>query len=121
MPNTWDVTAAGKPSTCASGTYGAAATDTACKAVEKYLDSQAATQTDFADALWTSGADGPWKLTKMDDLGQRHVHSEPDVLWSDQGSKGHRLREGRSLHDGQRGRDRTAQWQSRSATSTPPN
>jgi peptide/nickel transport system substrate-binding protein len=69
MPNSWDVTAAGKSSTCASGAYGAAATDTACKAVEKYLDSQAATQTDFADSLWTSGADGPWKLTKMDDLG----------------------------------------------------
>jgi peptide/nickel transport system substrate-binding protein len=69
MPNTWDVTAAGKTSTCASGVYGSAATDTACKAVEKYLDSQAATQTDFADTLWTSGADGPWKLSKMDDLG----------------------------------------------------
>jgi peptide/nickel transport system substrate-binding protein len=69
MPNTWDVTAAGKTSTCASGVYGSAATDTACKAVEKYLDAQAATQTDFADALWTSGADGPWKLSAMDDLG----------------------------------------------------
>jgi peptide/nickel transport system substrate-binding protein len=69
MPNTWDVTAAGKSSTCASGVYGAASTDTACKAVEKYLDAQAATQTDFADALWTSGADGPWKLSAMDDLG----------------------------------------------------
>jgi peptide/nickel transport system substrate-binding protein len=69
MPNTWDITAPGKTSTCASGTYGSAATDTACKAVEKYLDSQAATMTDFSDTLWTSGADGPWKLTKMDDLG----------------------------------------------------
>ena len=69
MPNSWDVSAAGKTSTCATGTYGAATTDTACKAVEKYLDAQAATQTSFADALWTSGADGPWKLTKMDDLG----------------------------------------------------
>jgi peptide/nickel transport system substrate-binding protein len=69
MPNSWDVTAPGKTSTCATGTYGAAATNTACKAVEKYLDAQAATQTSFADALWTSGADGPWKLTKMDDLG----------------------------------------------------
>jgi peptide/nickel transport system substrate-binding protein len=69
MPNTWDVTAAGKSSTCASGVYGSASTDTACKAVEKYLDSQAATMTDFSDTLWTSGADGPWKLTKMDDLG----------------------------------------------------
>ncbi len=69
MPNTWDITAPGKTSTCASGTYGAAATDTACKAVEKYLDAQAGTMTDFADTLWTSGADGPWKLSKMDDLG----------------------------------------------------
>ena len=69
MPNTWDITAPGKTSTCASGVYGSAATDTACKAVEKYLDGQAATMTDFSDTLWTSGADGPWKLTKMDDLG----------------------------------------------------
>jgi peptide/nickel transport system substrate-binding protein len=69
MPNSWDITAPGKTSTCATGTYGAAATDTACKAVEKYLDSQAATMTDFSDTLWTSGADGPWKLSKMDDLG----------------------------------------------------
>jgi peptide/nickel transport system substrate-binding protein len=69
MPNSWDVTSASTSSTCATGVYGAASTDTACKAVEKYLDAQAATQTDFADSLWTSGADGPWKLTKMDDLG----------------------------------------------------
>ena len=69
MPDTWDITAAGTPSTCASGAYGAAATTTACLAVEKYLDAQAATQTNFADALWTSGADGPWTLTQMDDLG----------------------------------------------------
>jgi peptide/nickel transport system substrate-binding protein len=69
MPNSWDITAPGTPSTCASGVYGAASTNTACNAVEKYLDGQAATMTDFADSLWTSGADGPWKLTKMDDLG----------------------------------------------------
>ena len=69
MPNSWDVTAPGATSTCASGVYGAASTNSACKAVEKYLDAQAATQTNFADALWTSGADGPWKLIKMDDLG----------------------------------------------------
>ncbi|MGC1239490.1 MAG: ABC transporter substrate-binding protein [Acidimicrobiales bacterium] len=69
MPNSWDITAPGKTSTCATGVYGSAATDTACKAVEKYLDGQAATMTDFSDTLWTSGADGPWKLSKMDDLG----------------------------------------------------
>src|ERR1700691_5937293 len=43
MPNAWDITAPGKTSTCASGAYGAASTDTACKAVEKYLDGQAST------------------------------------------------------------------------------
>jgi len=69
MPNSWDITSTGTSSTCATGVYGAASTNTACKAVEKYLDAQAATQTDFADSLWTSGSDGPWKLTKMDDLG----------------------------------------------------
>jgi peptide/nickel transport system substrate-binding protein len=69
MPNTWDITAPGKTSTCASGVYGAASTDAACLAVNKYLDAQASTMTDFADSLWTSGADGPWKLIKMDDLG----------------------------------------------------
>src|ERR1035441_1538734 len=69
MPNTWDITAPGKTSTCATGAYGTAATNTACKAVEKYLDKQSSTMTNFPDALWTSGADGPWKLTAMDDLG----------------------------------------------------
>jgi peptide/nickel transport system substrate-binding protein len=69
MPNTWDITAPGKTSTCATGAYGTAATDAACKAVEKYLDKQSSTMTNFPDALWTSGADGPWKLTAMDDLG----------------------------------------------------
>jgi peptide/nickel transport system substrate-binding protein len=69
MPNSWDITAPGTASTCASGVYGAASTDAACLAVNKYLDTQAGTMTDFADSLWTSGADGPWKLIKMDDLG----------------------------------------------------
>jgi peptide/nickel transport system substrate-binding protein len=69
MPNSWDITGTGKTSTCASGVYGAPSTDAACLAVNKYLDAQAGTMTDFADSLWTSGADGPWKLVKMDDLG----------------------------------------------------
>jgi peptide/nickel transport system substrate-binding protein len=69
MPNTWDVSAAGTPSTCASGTYGAKDTDAACKKVEKYLDNQATKVTSFASTFWTSGADGPWKLSQIDDLG----------------------------------------------------
>ena len=88
MPNTWDVTAAGKPSTCASGVYGAASTDAACKAVEKYLDAQAGTQTDFSDALWTSGADGPWKLIKMDDLGNATFVPNPTYSGPTKAQKG---------------------------------
>src|SRR6204780_4672878 len=51
MPNTWDVTAPGKTSTCATGVYGSAATDTACKAVEKSLDKQSSTMTNFPAGL----------------------------------------------------------------------
>ena len=69
MPNTWDITAPGNPSTCATGAYGGAATDTACKAVEKYLDSQAGKISTYTDTMWQSGVSGPWKLTSMDDLG----------------------------------------------------
>jgi peptide/nickel transport system substrate-binding protein len=69
MPNTWDVTAPGKASTCATGAYGAKATDAACKKVEKYLDNQATKITSFNSKFWTGGADGPWKLSAIDDLG----------------------------------------------------
>ena len=65
--------------------------------------------TDFADSLWTSGADGPWKLTKMDDLGNATFVPNADLLRSGQGSKGHRVREGRGVYDRQRGRDGAAQ------------
>ncbi|MGC2486242.1 MAG: ABC transporter substrate-binding protein [Acidimicrobiales bacterium] len=88
MPNTWDITAAGKTSTCASGVYGSAATDTACKAVEKYLDAQAGTMTDFPDALWTSGADGPWKLSAMDDLGNATFIPNPTYSGPTKAQKG---------------------------------
>ncbi len=69
MPNTWDITAPGKPSTCASGAYGAASTKTACNAVLKYLSAQAAKTSTYTDALWQSGVDGPWKLSAFDNLG----------------------------------------------------
>jgi peptide/nickel transport system substrate-binding protein len=63
------VTAPGKSSTCATGTYGTKTTDAACKSVEKYLDNQATKVTTFNSKFWTSGADGPWKLSQIDDLG----------------------------------------------------
>ncbi|HEY1762140.1 MAG TPA: ABC transporter substrate-binding protein [Acidimicrobiales bacterium] len=69
MPNTWDITAPGKTSTCATGAYGAAATTTACKAVEKYLDSQSSKISTYTDTMWQSGVSGPWKLSAIDELG----------------------------------------------------
>ncbi|HWD97085.1 MAG TPA: ABC transporter substrate-binding protein [Acidimicrobiales bacterium] len=69
MPNSWDITAPGKTSTCATGAYGATSTTTACKAVEKYLDAQASKISTYTDTMWQSGVSGPWKLTSIDDLG----------------------------------------------------
>ncbi|HVB70567.1 MAG TPA: ABC transporter substrate-binding protein [Acidimicrobiales bacterium] len=69
MPDSWDKTSATATSTCATGAYGAAATDTACKAVETYLDAQSAKTSTYTDAMWQSGDDGPWRLTAFDNLG----------------------------------------------------
>jgi peptide/nickel transport system substrate-binding protein len=69
MANTWDVTSATKKSDCASGKYGAASTIAACKAVQAYLNKQGANTSTFTDKLWQSGVSGPWKLIKMDNLG----------------------------------------------------
>jgi peptide/nickel transport system substrate-binding protein len=88
MPNSWDITAPGKTSTCASGVYGAKSTDAACLAVNTYLDKQAGTMTDFADSLWTSGADGPWKLIKMDDLGDATFVPNPTYSGPTKAQKG---------------------------------
>jgi peptide/nickel transport system substrate-binding protein len=71
MPQAWDKTstsAADGSGGCASGAYGAAATATACKAVEKFLDAQSANLSSYTGPLWQV-VDGPWKLTKFDSLG----------------------------------------------------
>ena len=71
MPEAWDKTSMGATAgsgNCAKGVYGAAATDTACKAVEAFLDAQAAKQSTFATPLWQV-EDGPWKLTNFDATG----------------------------------------------------
>jgi peptide/nickel transport system substrate-binding protein len=69
MANSWDITAPGKTSTCATGAYGAKSTDTACLAVAKYLTAQAGKTSDYTDTMWQSGDSGPWKLTSIDNLG----------------------------------------------------
>ncbi len=69
MADTWDVTAPGKTSTCATGAYGAKSTNTACKAVEKYLDAQATKTSTYTNTMWQSGVSGPYKLIAFDNLG----------------------------------------------------
>jgi peptide/nickel transport system substrate-binding protein len=69
MPNAWDRTAATTKSTCSTGAYGAVATNVACKAVETYLNAQSTKSSTYADAMWQSGVDGPWKIDGLDSLG----------------------------------------------------
>jgi peptide/nickel transport system substrate-binding protein len=69
MPNTWDITAPGKTSTCATGVYNAKSTNAACAAVYKYLNKESTDSSTFTDAMWQSGDSGPWKLTSFDNLG----------------------------------------------------
>jgi len=59
MADSWDITAPGKKSTCATGAFGAKATDTACTAVWKYLDGQSKKSTTFTNSMWQSGDSGP--------------------------------------------------------------
>jgi peptide/nickel transport system substrate-binding protein len=77
MANSWDVTSATKKSDCASGKYGAASTIAACKAVQAYLTKQAANTSTFTGKLWQSGVDGPYKLIKMDNLGNAEFQANP--------------------------------------------
>lgn len=69
MANSWDMTSATHKSSCASGKYGAGSTISACKEVQAYLNKIGANTSTFADKFWQSGADGPWTLIKMDNLG----------------------------------------------------
>jgi len=71
MPQAWDKTstsAANGSGQCSSGAWGAAATDTACKAVEKFLDTESGKTSTYTGKLWQV-VDGPWKLSSFDALG----------------------------------------------------
>ncbi len=69
MPSSWDRNGSALNVGCATGAYAAASTTAACKKVWTYLNAQAQIPSTFANAMWQSGVDGPWKLTAMDDLG----------------------------------------------------
>jgi peptide/nickel transport system substrate-binding protein len=71
MPEAWDKTSASAlagSGGCAAGTWGAVATDTKCKAVEKFLDAQALKISTYTNPMWQT-VDGPWKLHSFDALG----------------------------------------------------
>ena len=71
MPTAWDRTSASAATGsghCETGAYGVAATTTACKAVEKFLQGQSTKTTTYTDALWQV-VDGPYKLKSFDQLG----------------------------------------------------
>jgi peptide/nickel transport system substrate-binding protein len=69
MPDSWDRSSGSQASTCASGEYGAASTDSACNAVVTYLTKEGSTTSTFTGALWQGGVDGPWRLTSFDSAG----------------------------------------------------
>jgi peptide/nickel transport system substrate-binding protein len=69
MPDSWDRSSGSQVSTCASGAYGAATTDSACNAVVTYLTKEGSTTSTFTRALWQGGVDGPWRLTSFDSAG----------------------------------------------------
>ncbi len=69
MANAWDRNSTSTNGGCATGAYGAASTTAACTKVWTYLNAKAQDVSTFANTMWQSGVDGPWKLTAMDDLG----------------------------------------------------
>ena len=60
-----------RKSTCATGAYGAASTDTRLHGrLRTTSNDQSSSQTStYTSKLWQSGDDGPWKLTAFDSLG----------------------------------------------------
>ena len=77
LPNAWDVTAPGKAASCATGRFGAAATDAACRLVDAFLDSQSIKPLTYTDRLWQSGVDGPWRLTNFNSVGAATFQPNP--------------------------------------------
>jgi peptide/nickel transport system substrate-binding protein len=71
MPEAWDRTSTRAPAGsghCATGAYGAPSTDTACRAVERFLNSQAVRPATYTSAMWQV-VDGPWRLAAFTKLG----------------------------------------------------
>jgi peptide/nickel transport system substrate-binding protein len=63
MPDDWDLSSATHVAKCATGVFGAPATDAACNEVLSYLTKEGSTTSTFTGALWRAGVDGPWRLS----------------------------------------------------------
>jgi len=75
----WATTNGTTPSpTCASGTFGAAGTISACQSVLAYLKAQGATQSTFASAFWQQGVDGPYRLDNLASDGTATFEANPN-------------------------------------------
>jgi peptide/nickel transport system substrate-binding protein len=71
MPEAWDKTSASAATGsggCGGGAYGAASTNAACIAVEKFLDAQALNTSSYTNSMWQV-VDGPYKLVAFDKIG----------------------------------------------------
>jgi len=80
FPDTWDRTASGAKSTCATGAYGSASNKVACTNVYNYLNNLSSQTTSYTGKLWQSGDTGPWKLTSFDNLG--NLTFQPNTHYS---------------------------------------
>ena len=77
LPDRWDMTSAHAAGRCAQGTFGAASTQAACKAVKAYLDKLAIATSTYTSAFWQGGDDGPWKLLRFDAAGNATFEANP--------------------------------------------
>jgi len=71
FPEAWDKVSTVAPAGsggCAAAPYGNPATNTACKAVEGFLDGQSANTSTYTNSTW-GVVDGPYKLSSFDALG----------------------------------------------------
>jgi peptide/nickel transport system substrate-binding protein len=72
FPEAWDKTALAAPDGsggCATASYGSLSAQSACLAVERFLDVEGSTTTTFTNSLW-GVVDGPWSLSAFVANGQ---------------------------------------------------
>ena len=62
---TWSTNGTAAVPSCATGTFGAAGTISACQSVLTYLDTHGADSSTFASPFWQQGVDGPYRLSSF--------------------------------------------------------